>query len=56
MDAKILYGDNGGVAAMNRMRKGVEMVNVVEVVSDRWSGRVRGWGTFVEGEKGIRNL
>ena len=51
-DARVYYGDGrrGGVA------KGLEMVGVVEVVADRYSGRGGAWGTFVEGEKGISDV
>lgn len=41
MDARVYYRDgNEGVKKL----RGVEMVSVVEVVSDRWEGRVGGWG------------
>lgn len=43
MDAKVFYRDgNEGVKKL----RGVEMVGVVEVVSDRWEGRVGGWGVL----------
>lgn len=43
MDARVYYRDgNEGVKKL----RGVEMVSVVEVVSDRWEGRGGGWGTL----------
>lgn len=34
------------------MKREVEMVSVVEVVSDRWEGRVGRWAAFKFGEAG----
>lgn len=53
IDARVFYADAGGrgVKARTGLRmRGVELVGVVEVVADRWGGRVGAWGTFVEGE------
>ena len=56
MDARVFYRDgNDGNRGVKKLR-GVEMVSVLEVVSDRWEGRVGAWGTFIEGEKGIRDV
>jgi hypothetical protein len=55
MDARVFYSDAGGGKGVGKKR-GVEMVGVLEVVSDRWEGMVGGWGVFVEGERGIRDL
>ncbi|KAF1971914.1 hypothetical protein BU23DRAFT_581160 [Bimuria novae-zelandiae CBS 107.79] len=52
-DARAVYVDGEMV---KRVRPGVKMVSVVEVVSDRWGGRVGEWGTFVCGERGVRDL
>ncbi|KAF1958330.1 hypothetical protein CC80DRAFT_515116 [Byssothecium circinans] len=56
-DARVLYAE-GGTAGKRSVRggKGPEMVGVVEVLSDRWSGRVGAWGVFGEGEKGMQDL
>ncbi|KAH7402337.1 hypothetical protein DE146DRAFT_463010 [Phaeosphaeria sp. MPI-PUGE-AT-0046c] len=43
MDAKVYYRE--GNEGVKRLR-GVEMVGVVEVVSDRWEGRVGAWGVL----------
>lgn len=42
MDAKVYYreGNEG------KKVRGVEMVGVLEVVSDRWEGKVGGWGVL----------
>lgn len=55
MDAKVLYRD-GNTSRSVKKPRGVEMVNVLEVVSDRWDGRVGAWGTYVEGDMGIRDV
>lgn len=44
MDAHVFYRD-GNAAGVKKLR-GVELVSVVEVVSDRWGGRVGAWGAF----------
>jgi hypothetical protein len=49
MDARIHYSDTGE----SGKKRGVEMVGVLEVVSDRWEGRSGAWGTFCEGKDGI---
>ncbi|KAF1924565.1 uncharacterized protein M421DRAFT_424700 [Didymella exigua CBS 183.55] len=50
MDARVYYADTGG--RERGKRRGVEMVGVVEVVADRWGGRVGAWGAFKEGKDG----
>ena len=55
MDARVFYREGGGSGAVKKPR-GVDMVNVLEVVSDRWEGRAGAWGTFVESETGIRDV
>lgn len=50
MDARVYYGDAGG--RERGKRRGVEMVGVLEVVADRWGGRVGAWGAFREGKEG----
>jgi hypothetical protein len=52
MDARVHYSDSGG----SGKKRGVEMVGVLEVVSDRWGGRSGAWGTFREGKDGIRDV
>jgi len=52
MDAKVYYSDSGGKGT----KRGVEMVSVLEVVSDRWGGRTGAWGTFRESKDGIRDI
>ncbi|KAF2125725.1 hypothetical protein P153DRAFT_399867 [Dothidotthia symphoricarpi CBS 119687] len=47
-DAGVFYREGGA-----RGRK-CEMVDVMEIVSDRWEARVGAWGTFCKGETGIR--
>ncbi|KAF1996548.1 hypothetical protein P154DRAFT_537911 [Amniculicola lignicola CBS 123094] len=38
-------------------RKGKDVIGVVEVVSDRWGGRVGEWGMYVgDGEGGVRDV
>lgn len=58
MDAKVFYRDEGGGNGTRGVRKmrGVEMVCVLEVLSDRWEGRVGAWGTFMESEEGVRDI
>ena len=51
-DARVLYAEEG----MKRERKGVKMVGVLEVVNDRWGGKGGGWGTFMVGERGVRDV
>ncbi|OAG06498.1 uncharacterized protein CC84DRAFT_1187379 [Paraphaeosphaeria sporulosa] len=53
VDARAVYADG---EAVKRARKGIEMVSVMEVMSDRWGGRGGGWGTFVCGERGLRDV
>jgi hypothetical protein len=55
-DARVAYGDGGLAGGKVRVGKGVEMVGVVEVVADRYDRRGGAWGTFVEGEKGTRDV
>lgn len=50
MDARVYYADTGG--RERGKRRGVEMMGVVEVIADRWGGRVGAWGMFAEKEKG----
>lgn len=52
-DAKAVYADG---EVVRRIRAGVGMVGVVEVLSDRWGGRGGAWGTFLHGERGVRDL
>lgn len=47
-DARVVYGDGGRVRG--------KMVGVVEVGADRYGGRGGAWGTFLEGEKGLRDV
>ncbi|KAF2114441.1 hypothetical protein BDV96DRAFT_494463 [Lophiotrema nucula] len=50
VDARVLYSEGHN-------KKGVQWVEVVEVVSDRWGGRTGGWGTFlIDQEKCIKDL
>lgn len=49
MDARVYYSEEGGAG---KMKRGLEMVGVVEVVKDRWEGRVGRWGVFDGGEMG----
>ncbi|KAL5441862.1 hypothetical protein PMIN06_009213 [Paraphaeosphaeria minitans] len=53
VDARAVYKDG---EVVKRARKGVGMIGVMEVVSDRWGGRGGGWGTFVCGERGVRDV
>jgi len=56
MDARVFYRDGSdGNRGVKKLR-GVEMASVLEVVTDRWEGRVGAWGTFIEGEKGIQDV
>ena len=43
---------------MSRHVRGVEMASVVEILADRWEGRVGAWGAFVEevGGIGLRDM
>ncbi|KAF2656236.1 hypothetical protein K491DRAFT_715616 [Lophiostoma macrostomum CBS 122681] len=50
--AKYNDGRTNSVAPGPRGVRGVEMVNVVEVLTDRRKGRTGDWGTFVEGDDG----
>ncbi|KAL1600783.1 hypothetical protein SLS60_007171 [Paraconiothyrium brasiliense] len=52
MDARAVYTDG---EAVQRVKRAVEMVDVIEVMSDRWGGRSGGWGTFVCGERGVKD-
>ncbi len=49
-DARLYYSD----VAEDRKRR-AEMVSVMEVVGDRWGGRVGAWGTFDGGEVGVKH-
>ncbi|KAF2449770.1 hypothetical protein P171DRAFT_480835 [Karstenula rhodostoma CBS 690.94] len=53
VDARAVYADG---EVVKRVRKGVEMVSVMEIMSDRWGERGGGWGTFVCGERGIGDI
>jgi hypothetical protein len=58
-DARVLYADGEGVverARRVRGGKGPEMVGVMEVLSDRWGGRVGAWGVFEEGDRGMKGI
>ena len=50
LDTRVYYSDSGG--RDRGKRRGVEMVGVVEVIADRWGGRVGAWGVFKEGKDG----
>ncbi|KAF3038365.1 hypothetical protein E8E12_008479 [Didymella heteroderae] len=50
LDARAYYADSG--SRDRGKRRGVEMVSVVEVVADRWGGKVGAWGAFKEGKDG----
>jgi len=52
MDAKVYYSDPGGKGT----KRGVEMVSVLEIVSDRWGGRSGAWGTFRESKDGMKDI
>jgi hypothetical protein len=63
VDARVLasHGDvaSGLVAGAGAARKGlrgVEMACVVEVLADRWEGRVGDWGAFCVDESGLQGL
>ena len=58
MDARVFYSDGGGTnrGSMVRNGKGPEMVGVMEVMSDRWGGRVGAWGTFMDSDTGLKDL
>ncbi|KAH7382222.1 hypothetical protein BKA66DRAFT_570517 [Pyrenochaeta sp. MPI-SDFR-AT-0127] len=58
LDARVFYSDSGGGQG-NRAgvkKRGVKMVSVMEVMSDRWAGRVGAWGTFIESSTGIDGI
>jgi hypothetical protein len=55
IDARVHYDDSGGGVGKGKKR-GVEMVGVMEVVSDRWETRAGNWGAFVEGKDGVRDV
>lgn len=46
MDAKAFYKDGAEAGRSVEKMRGVEMVGVLEVVSDRYEGRVGAWGVF----------
>lgn len=50
MDARVYYADAEG--RERARRKGMEMVGVLEMIGDRWDGRVGAWGVFHEGKDG----
>lgn len=52
LDARVHYSDTRGKS----QKRGVEMVGVLEVVSDRWEGKSGAWGTFFEGKDGLRDV
>ncbi|KAL6704108.1 hypothetical protein ACN47E_008771 [Coniothyrium glycines] len=56
MDAKVHYSDAGGAGSSGGKKRGVELVSVVEVLSDRWERRVGAWGAFVVGKEGLKSL
>lgn len=56
VDARALTMYEDAVAAGKKLR-GVEMVHVVEVVADRWEGRIGSWGIFVvEADGSLRDV
>jgi hypothetical protein len=55
IDARVHYGEAGS-GKMGGKKRGVEMVGVLEVVSDRWGSRAGNWGTFREGGDGVRGV
>ncbi|KAH6633563.1 hypothetical protein C7974DRAFT_174317 [Boeremia exigua] len=44
MDARVFYAEDGG--RERGKKRGVRMVDVLEVVADRWGERVGAWGVF----------
>ncbi|KAF2676143.1 hypothetical protein K458DRAFT_322730 [Lentithecium fluviatile CBS 122367] len=55
VDARVLYAD-GGTLGRVRARQDVEMVSVVEVLADRWDGRVGAWGQFLVDDQRIKDM
>ncbi len=49
-DAAVVYGEGGGKEVRG---KRVEIVNVLEVLADRFGDRVGRWGGFGVGEGGV---
>lgn len=59
MDARVLYKDlesKDYIGGTGKVPRGVEMVSVVEVMSDRFGGSVGGWGVFGTGERGMKSV
>lgn len=52
-DARAFYQDDEMV---KRVRPGIKMVSVVEILSDRWGGRGGGWGTFMFDDKHLEDM
>lgn len=44
--------EKGNAGTGSEKLRGVEMVSVVEVLSDRWAGLVGSWGLFILGQEG----
>jgi len=55
-DAQFFYADGGGDGVMGKKKRGVEMVGVMEVLSDRWGDRTGAWGTFSQDENGLKGI
>ncbi|KAH8708557.1 hypothetical protein GQ44DRAFT_777074 [Phaeosphaeriaceae sp. PMI808] len=53
MDARVYYRDGG---SGSKKLRGVEMVNIMEVMSDRSKGRVGAWGTYISSEQGLKGV
>ncbi|KAH7070497.1 hypothetical protein BKA63DRAFT_568878 [Paraphoma chrysanthemicola] len=65
MDARVYYremesgrvaGTGVGTGVGVKKLRGVEMVGVLEVMWDRWEGKVGEWGEFGDGEGGMRDV
>jgi hypothetical protein len=60
MDARVYYRElearGAGAGTGAKKLRGVEMVGVLEVLWDRWEGRVGAWGVFEEGDMGMRDV
>ncbi|KAI8936600.1 hypothetical protein NX059_007001 [Plenodomus lindquistii] len=55
-DARVFYGEGGAGGGGGGGKRGMEIVGVMEIMGDRWEGRVGDWGTFGEGEEGLRDV
>lgn len=55
VDARALaaYEDAREAGGIGFKTKSMQMVSVVEVLADRWEGRVGGWGTFTNDANGL---